>query len=271
MSIRTPDNKPLSGQGVLITREYSDEFDRLKDLGAEIFEFSTTEIQPPENYDDIDAAIESVTEYDWIVVTSKNAVAHFMNRFLSTGHSISEMQNIKFCAVGSKTAEALNAFGLNVDLIPDEYNAEGIVRSFIGNADPDSEPLKGIKILLPKPDNARDVFPSAVRRAGGHIDTPVIYHSVKTKKSSRELQDFFREGKISIAVFTSGAAFRNFLEFMGKDASALLHDVIIAAIGPVTAQAVEKAGFKVSVMPQESTIKAMTDEIIKYKMPSSKA
>ncbi|MBN2653601.1 MAG: uroporphyrinogen-III C-methyltransferase [Nitrospirae bacterium] len=265
------EDRPLFGQRVLITREYNDDYSPLEDLGAEIFEFNTTELVAPENYDNLDAAIESITGYDWIVVTSRNAVTHLMNRYFSKGHDIREMQGIKFCAVGSKTAEALNSYGIKVDIVPDEYNAEGIVKSFIGDTDPESSPLKGMRILLPKPDSARDVFPSTVRKSGGHIDTPVIYRSVKAKKHNRRLQRFLKEGRISIATFTSGAAFRNFIEIVGDEASAMLHDVPIAVIGPVTAKAVEKAGFKVSIMPRESTIKAMVEEIIKFKAKPSKA
>jgi uroporphyrinogen-III synthase len=36
-------------------------------------------------------------------------------------------------------------------------------------------------------------------------------------------------------------------------------------IGPVTAKAVEKAGLSVDIMPKESTIEAMVEEIIKKK------
>ena len=44
----------------------------------------------------------------------------------------------------------------------------------------------------------------------------------------------------------------------------LLDGVAIAAIGPVTAKAIEKAGLKVDIMPGESTMEALADEIIKW-------
>jgi uroporphyrinogen III methyltransferase/synthase len=54
------------------------------------------------------------------------------------------------------------------------------------------------------------------------------------------------------------------MEIMGDDALALLKDVVIAVIGPVTAKAVEKAGLKVNIMPKEATVDAMVKEIIDW-------
>ena len=51
---------------------------------------------------------------------------------------------------------------------------------------------------------------------------------------------------------------------MGDDAEELLRGVAIAAIGPVTAKAVEKAGLRVDIMPEEATIEAMVKEIIQW-------
>jgi len=51
---------------------------------------------------------------------------------------------------------------------------------------------------------------------------------------------------------------------MDKDADQLLRGVTIAVIGPVTAKAVQKAGLKVHIMPEEATIEAMVEAIIAW-------
>jgi uroporphyrinogen III methyltransferase/synthase len=78
------------------------------------------------------------------------------------------------------------------------------------------------------------------------------------------MKRFLKEGRISIATFTSAATFENFLQIMGDEALDLLRDVTIAVIGPVTAKAVEKAGLSVDIMPSEATIRAMVKEIISW-------
>ena len=117
---------------------------------------------------------------------------------------------------------------------------------------------------MPRAEVAREVFPQKVRELGGEIDTPAAYRAIKPEKHGKRLKRFLKEGRISVATFTSAATFNNFIDIMGEDAINVLKDVTIAVIGPVTAKAIERAGLKVSIMPKEATIKAMVDEIIQW-------
>jgi uroporphyrinogen III methyltransferase/synthase len=127
-----------------------------------------------------------------------------------------------------------------------------------------------VKFLLPRAEVAREIFPEKVRELGGEIDIPVTYRTVKPESYGKRLRRFLKEGRISIATFTSAATFNNFREIMGEDADKLLKGVIIAVIGPVTAKAVEKAGLHVDVMPKEATIEAMVEGIINCATKRSK-
>jgi uroporphyrinogen III methyltransferase/synthase len=93
---------------------------------------------------------------------------------------------------------------------------------------------------------------------------PVAYRAVTPEKHGKRLKRFLKEGRISVATFTSGATFTNFTKIMGDDAIDFLKGITIAAIGPVTAKAIEKTGLKVTIMPKEASINAMIDEIIKW-------
>lgn len=258
------ENKPLFGQRILITREYTKDYEPLEDLGAEIFEFPTIEIVPPESYKELDESIDKVETYNWIIFTSANGFKYFMQRLLDKNRDIRDLRGIKICAIGTKTAEAVRNYGIKVDLIPEEFNAEGLIKAFSPHQ-PLALGLKGLKILLPRAEAAREVFPQKARELGGEIDTPAAYRAIKPEKHGKRLKRFLKEGRISVATFTSAATFNNFVDIIGDDAIEILKDVTICVIGPVTAKAVEKAGLKVSIMPKEATIKAMVDEIIKIK------
>ncbi len=121
-----------------------------------------------------------------------------------------------------------------------------------------------MRFLLPRAEKAREIFPEKVRELGGVIDVPVAYRTIKPEFRGKRLRRFLREGKITIATFTSAATFHNFREIMGSDAEELLKRVAIAVIGPVTAKAVEKAGLRVDIMPGEATIEAMVEATIKW-------
>ena len=256
------ENKPLFGNRILITREYNTDYEPLEDLGAEIFEFPTIKIVPPKSYDELDRTIDKIGTYNWLIFTSANGFRHFIQRFLDKDCDIRDMKGIKICAIGSKTAEAIRKYGIKVDMVPEEFNAEGLIKAISDQQSAVS--LKNIKILLPRAEVAREVFPEKVRELGGEIDLPVAYRTTMPEKHGKRLKRFLKEGRIAVATFTSGATFRNFMHMMGVDSRDFLENIPIAAIGPVTAKAIEKAGLKVAIMPKEATIKAMVDEIIKW-------
>ena len=259
------EKKPLFGCRVLITREYTPEYELLEDLGAEIFEFPTIRLAPPRSYEELDRAIEGIEHYNWLVFTSSHGLISFMERFLGKGRDIRDLKGIKLCAIGEKTAEVIGRYGMKVDLVPRQFSAEGLVQAFVRlSGASEKGGLKGVSFLLPRAENAREVFPDRIRHLGGRIDAPVAYRNLKPERHGRRLKNFLMEGRISVATFTSGATFTNFLDIMGSDALSFLKKIPIAAIGPVTKKAIEKAGLKVEIMPRKATIAAMVEEIIKW-------
>lgn len=260
------EKKPMFGHRVLVTREHAGGFEPLEDLGAEMIGFPTIEIAPPENYEELDSAINKIEAYNWIIFTSGNGVKYFLKRLMEKDKDIRDLKGIKICAIGTKTAAEIQRYGIKVDLIPEEFNAEGLIEAFlkIQNSKFKKQSLKGIKILLPRAEKAREIFPEKVRESGGEIDAPAAYRAVKPEMHGKRLKRFLKEGRISVATFTSASTFDNFMEIMGADADELLRDVAIAVIGPVTARAVEKAGLKVEIMPETATIEAMAEDIMKW-------
>ncbi len=262
------EKKPLFGQRILVTREHTYGFEPLEEMGAEVMEFSTIKIVPPKDWTELDRAIDKIESYNWITLTSGNGVKFFFQRLFDRDRDIRDLKGIKICAVGSKTASAIKKYGIKVDLIPKDFNAEGLIEAFVLSTDSTQQTtdkkLFGLKILLPRAEVAREVFPDKVRELGGEIDVPTVYRTTKPEIHGKRLQRFLKEGKISIATFTSAATFNNFLDITGKDAAPLLKDVAIAVIGPVTAEAVKKAGLHVTIMPEKATIDEMVKEIITW-------
>jgi len=274
------EKKPMFGHRILTTREHSGGFEPLEDLGAEVIQFSTVEIVPPENWDELDRAIDKIESYGWLIFTSSNGVDYFFRRFFEKDRDIRELKGLKICAIGTKTAASIKKFGIRADLIPRTFSAEGLIEAFIKevgsqksevrssdivkDSTSNQQPatlLKDMKFLLPRAEVAREIFPEKIQELGGTIDVPVAYRAVKPEKHGKMLRRFLKEGRVTIATFTSAATFNNFREILGEDADELLRDVAIAVIGPVTARAIEKVGLRVHIMPAEATVEAMVEEI----------
>ncbi len=273
--LRWYEKKPMFGCRVLVTREHLEGFSLLEELGAEIIEFPTIKIVPPLNYDSLDKSIDQIETYHWLIFTSRNGVKYFFRRFFEKDRDIRDLKGIRICAIGTKTADEIKKYGLKIELIPEEFQAEGLIEAFVSfhssliNIKGDtvegisSALLKGIRFLLPRAELAREIFPDKIRELGGEIDIPIAYRTVKPESHGKRLRRFLKEGRISIATFTSASTFNNFLEIMGTDAEELLKGVKIAVIGPITKKAIEKVGLKVHIMPEKATVEAMVQEIIK--------
>jgi len=151
---------------------------------------------------------------------------------------------------------------MNVDVVPEAFHGEGLADAFARLTPGGS--LEGVRILLPRAEHGRDVFPEIVRARGGIIDTPTAYRTLKPERGVSRLTRSLFESRISIATFTSSATFFNFIDMVGSDALPFLRRLSIAAIGPVTRKSIEQAGLAVAIMPEEATIEAMAAQIVHW-------
>ena len=92
----------MFGHRILATREHLEGFEPLEELGAEIIEFPTIEIVPPESYDELDKSIDKLETYDWLIFTSRNGVKYFFKRFFEKDRDIRDLKGIKICAIGQR-------------------------------------------------------------------------------------------------------------------------------------------------------------------------
>ena len=256
--------KPLFGHRILITREYTADYESLEEMGAEVFEFPTTRTVEPESYEELDRALATITSYDWLIFGSVSAFTCFLRRFFEIGRDIRDLKGIRLCAVGTRTVGEIERSGMRVDLFSEQFESDELVHAILKKAPEGKTELHGTRFLLPCAENAEEAITGYVRRAGGIIDTPATYRTVKRERHGKRLTRFLTEGRISVAAFTSGEAFTNFLDIVGSDAVPVLKKVAIAAIDPATQKAIEKAGLTVEITPAQATTNAIVAEIIRW-------
>jgi uroporphyrinogen III methyltransferase/synthase len=261
--LRWFDARPLFGRRVLVTRprdQAADLVDRLTALGAEAVEAPMIRIEPPEDPTGLLDAAGRADQFDWIVFTSANAVEGFMTALLDGNRDLRALKGPRLCAVGSGTAERLSQYGIKVDLVPDEFRAEGVLTSLAALG-----PLEGARVLLPRADIARDVVAQGLKAAGASVTDVVAYRTVledAQREGDPDVYGQLLEGRIDVATFTSGSAVRNFAKIYGADQIAdLLKRTVVAVIGPTTAESARSLGIPVTVQPSPSTVPALVDAI----------
>jgi len=150
------EKRPLFGKRIVLTRarEQAREFSQLlAAYGAEPIEAPTIQIVPPVSWQAIDQAIDRVGEYDWLIFTSVNGVTPFMDRLHRASKDSRALAHLRICAIGPRTAEEVARYGLTPDLVPSEFQAEGVLTVLAGRD------LRGKKILIPRAEVAREILP----------------------------------------------------------------------------------------------------------------
>ena len=264
--LRWYDARPLFGKRVLVTRprdQAAELVDELEAMGAEVIEAPMLRIAPPEDYGPLDEACAHAGGFDWIIFASTNAVDAFMDRLLRGTTDARALGGVKLCCVGPSTAERLAERGLKADLVPGEYRAEALVRALS-----EAGPMSGLRILLPHADIGREVIADELRTQGAHVTEVIAYRTVATDLEREGGPDIYRmllEHKLDIVTFTSPSAVRNLVSMLGAEPAAdLLRSTIVAAIGPVTAEAAAQFHVDTSVIPEKYTVTSLVAAIVKY-------
>ncbi len=249
------ETKPLFGRGIVITRPeaQAEGFgEMLRLAGARVIPFPVIRVAPPETWEKLDEALGRIEDYRWIVFTSANGVAFFFRRLRELGRDIRDLKGIRIAAIGPATAAAVEALGIRVDLVPEEFVSEGVVKAFAG------EDLAGSRVLLPRAAEARDVIPEGLAALGARCDIATTYRTVRSDRTASELEPLFADGKVDAITFTSPSTVKNFLGNHGAGFPPPA-GVRIACIGPVTAAAARKAGLPVDILQERFTIPGMVE------------
>ena len=259
--LRWFDARPLFGKSVLVTRarDQAREFvDRLLDLGANPIEVPTIRIAAPEDDGPLNEACTAAGTFDWIVFTSVNAVDAFMEHLLAGPRDVRALQGVRLCAIGPATAAQLGRFGLKVDLMPSEHRAEAIGEALRRESD-----LEGTRVLLPRADLARALLPSELRHAGAEVVEVTAYRTVPVSQPHDvDIYKMLLEQEIDVVTFTSASTVRNFVKLVGAEpAIDLLGTTVVAAIGPVTAEAGRQLGIETTIIPSTYTVPALAQAI----------
>ena len=199
----------LSGIGIAITRPV----DQAKKLAALITEaggtpilFPLIEITPLNDYSQFESVISSITDYDWAIFISSNAVQNGMPRLVKRGIP----PTLKFAAIGSVTASELQSFGAKLVLTPkDRFDSESLL------ALPEMNNVVGKKILLVRGVGGRDVLAETLKERGAQVTFAECYQRINPQTNCDLLAQLYSEKKLHGIVVTSSEAMRHLLDMAG--------------------------------------------------------
>jgi uroporphyrinogen III methyltransferase/synthase len=253
------DRRPLHNRTIVVTRarDQAAPFARLlEEQGARVLTAPAIELRPPRSWAPLDRALRSLDAYRSVVFTSANGVERFFERLGALRIDVRALAGRELIAIGPATAGALEARGLRVAAVPEEYRAEGLARLLARSG------VRGCRVLIPRAAAARDLLPRALAARGARVDVVPVYRTVPAGEGFGEVRDALRAGAVDLIAFASSSAVEAFVRrFRSAADRRRLRSVPAAAIGPITAATARRLGFRVTVRPRLYTIPALAEAI----------
>jgi uroporphyrinogen III methyltransferase/synthase len=257
------ERRPLYGRRIVVTRaraQASGLARRLRDLGADVVELPAIRIEPRIESNEVRSAVERISDYALIVLTSPNGVrllfeamraAGLDARALATpekqqvgevGSGAAANTGATVAAIGPGTARALAKCGIAADIVPERFVAESLVEA-LGAIE-----VRGKRVLVARAAEARDVIPEHLGGRGAEVDVVTLYETVREEPSPETVE---AAQSADYVTFTSSSTVRNLIDALGDRFPSAAR---IVSIGPVTSEAVENAGLDVHVEAERHDI-----------------
>jgi uroporphyrinogen-III synthase len=225
-------------------------------LGGEPFLAPTLDLEPV-NSESLKDLVARKDELDWIIFTSPTTIVS-LNKFYP---EFLKDLDCKLAVIGNKTGKLAEKNGMTVDLIPEEFTAEGLIEEF------KKQGITGKTIGIPRTASARPVLPEELEKLGNIVILAEAYKSLfpMDEKAVQELIEKIENKEIDAITFTSPLTVENFFEIVDnkqKIAELLSNNLLTVCIGPITAKVLDKYGIA-NIYPDTYTVPDMMELLFK--------
>ena len=203
----------------------------------------------------MDAALSKLGEFDWWLITSRNAVEFAASRSRALGKSLKELAGRVFVgAVGSATANAAQAAGLQVSYAAHQQSAAGLATELALR-------VAGKRVLLLRSSLADSSLPRLLSESGAQVTDVVAYCTLGPDDATKTRLVAVPWATIDGTIFFSPSAVQNLAEAIGVEQMKAATNSLCVAVGPTTAGAARQMGFLCCVASQEPSLEAIIEAL----------
>jgi uroporphyrinogen-III synthase len=249
----------LRGKRVVVTRaaEQSEQLlEALKAKGAVPVMLPMVAFAPPDDQKPMNDALGGMRDYDWVFLTSQNALKALGERAHALKLDLREaFSGVKIAAVGPATADAAHALGLRVAHVASKHLGTALAEEL-------TDEVRGKRVLLPRSDRANPELVEVLQQLGAKVSEVCAYKTVRPQ-SDMEAAAMMREA--DAVLFFSPSAVHHLVELLGREAFFNLSQrSVFTAIGPVTEQALHKAGAFRVLLAGDTSAGAVVESLTDY-------
>lgn len=229
--------------------------ERLQELGCEVVAAPAIRIGPPRSYEALDRLVRAAGRYDYLLFMSRNAVRYYVQRARRLRRGGTPVPSgVQVGVVGSATAAVAERAGLAVAVRSEGRTGVDLANTVSALAS------SGSPVALVQAEDGR-AEPANQLRAAGLTVTRIPAYRTRPAAVPREVVAAVRNGDVDALAFASPSSAVSFAVALGGLA-AVPSDSAIAAIGPTTAAACERAGRAPDIVAEDSTAEALADAVV---------
>ncbi len=258
------ENLPLFGCRVLVTRaaeQAAEIVEALRAEGAEPVMAPMIRLMPPADQSELDRVFAELDAYDAIVFSSANAVRFFAEAGRRRQIDLAAIA-AKVACIGAPTARSAALEGLPIHLVTGA-RAGGDAAALLAELERFLPPA-GRRFLLPRSELGRELLPEGLRAAGARVDAVTAYRHLPPDLDAGALSRELASGAIQVLTFTSPSSLEHLLELIDPEARSALAHCTIAAIGPTTVEALQRAGLRADVVPERPDARELVRALVRH-------
>jgi uroporphyrinogen-III synthase len=209
-------------------------------------------LAPPADPQPLEQALRRIEEFDWLIVTSGNAVTAL------TARVATRPPGLRVAAVGPATAAELEAAGWRVDRVGSGPGAEALVGAFAAAGD-----ARGARVLFPASSLARDTLVTGLVELGAEVARVEAYRTLPAALDAATCFAQLDGGAVDAITFASPSAVDGLANAFGRRRLlAVLDRLAVASIGPTTSEALAALGRTPDAEASPSTVDGLADAVV---------
>ena len=228
----------------------------VEELGGQYVLAPTLDLKPV-NSESLKNLIANKDLLDWIVFTSPTTITS-LNLFYP---DFLKNLDCKVAVIGNKTGTIAGEQGVKVDLIPEDFTAEGLLEEF------EKRNITNQTIGIPRTASARPVLPEGLEKLNNKVIVAEAYKSLFPMDEDKinDLIAKIENNEIDAITFTSPLTVTNFFKISKnkeKLADLLSNNLLTVCIGPITGKILDQYNINY-IYPDTYTVRDMMELLFK--------
>lgn len=228
----------------------------VEELGGQYVLAPTLDLKPV-NSKSLKNLITNKDLLDWIVFTSPTTITS-LNLFYP---DFLKNLDCKVAVIGNKTGKIAGEQGVKVDLIPEDFTAEGLLEEF------EKRNITNQTIGIPRTASARPVLPEGLEKLNNKVIVAEAYKSLFPMDEDKinDLIAKIENNEIDAITFTSPLTVTNFFKISKnkeKLADLLSNNLLTVCIGPITGKILDQYNINY-IYPDTYTVRDMMELLFK--------